>query len=406
MQNVEVEPIREYLQAHREAMIDFLAELVRLESPSDAPQAQQPVFFCLEEALQDIGYAVTLLPGQATGGQLYARPPERSPETPVQLLVGHCDTVWPMGTLSEMPVKIEEGRMRGPGVYDMKGGLAQMVYALRALHALGLEPAVTPLVFVNSDEEIGSPESRPRIQRLARIANRAFVLEPSLGRDGKLKTARKGIARFTIDIQGKPAHAGLDPSRGASAIQELSYVIQKLHALSDPERGITVNVGMIEGGQRPNVVAPTSRAVADVRVLTWTDAQYIAEKITTLEATTPGVTLRVEGGFGRPPMERNARNRRVWRLAQQAGQQLGLELGEATAGGASDGNETGPFTATLDGLGAVGDGAHARHEFVFLDPMIERTALLVLLLLADPMQGHEPNPSSYPARIQDEIEVG
>jgi glutamate carboxypeptidase len=275
--------------------------------------------------------------------------------------------------------------MRGPGVYDMKGGLVQMVFALRTLYELDLTPPLTPIVFVNSDEEVGSPDSRPRIHRLARVADRAFVLEPSLGPEGKLKTARKGVGRFTIRIKGKSAHAGLDPESGASAIVELSHVIQKLHALNDAERGITVNVGMIEGGQRPNVVAPTSRAIADVRVLTCEDANLVERTIHSLEVSTPGVTLDVEGGIRRPPLERTPRNRALWHVAQDAADRLGIALDEGTAGGASDGNETSAFCATLDGLGPVGDGAHAEHEYVELDKMVERTALLVLLLLADPL---------------------
>lgn len=391
--DVDAKAVLTYLRDRRDAMVDQLAALVRAESPSDDPEAQQAVFGQLAEGLRDLEYRVEHLPGHTTGGQLYARPHDRAPHQPIQLLVGHGDTVWPVGTLDDMPVTIEDdtGKMRGPGVYDMKGGLIQMLFALRAMWALGLKPPVAPVVFVNSDEEIGSPESRPRLRRLARVADRAFVLEPSLGRDGKLKTARKGIGRFTIDIKGKPAHAGLDPGGGASAIQELSHVIQSLHALSDPEQGISVNVGMIEGGQRPNVVAPTGRAVADVRVPTQDDAERIEQQIRDLEPATPGITLRVEGHFGRPPLERTPRNRLLWHRAQEAAERLGLTLGEAQAGGASDGNETSVFTATLDGLGPVGDGAHAEHEFVFIDQLIERTALLVLLLMGTPVGDAAPH---------------
>jgi glutamate carboxypeptidase len=299
-----------------------------------------------------------------------------------------------------MPVEeTDDGRLRGPGVYDMKGGLVQMVFALRTLYEMELTPSVTPVVFVNSDEEIGSHDSRPRIHRLARTAERTFVLEPSLGPAGKLKTARKGVGRFIIRIKGKSAHAGLDPESGASAIVELSHVIQKLHALNDAERGITVNVGMIEGGQRPNVVAPTSRATADVRVLTCEDAEIVERTIRSLEVSTSGVTLDIEGGIRRPPMERTPRNRMLWHTAQEAAERLGIDLEEGTAGGASDGNETSTFCATLDGLGAVGDGAHAEHEYVDLDKMVERTALLVLLLLADPLE-HDAEMAAVDAEPQ------
>jgi glutamate carboxypeptidase len=386
MTHVDAQAVLEHMRDRRPAMTDLLADLARAESPSDVPAAQRRVFDLLADALRPAGYEATHLPGNTSGGQLYARPADRPQGQPVQLLLGHGDTVWPQGTLDTMPVEVtDDGRMRGPGVYDMKGGLVQMVFALRALRDLDVTPSVTPVVFVNSDEEIGSHDARPRIHRLAKVVERTFVLEPSLGPQGKLKTARKGIGRFTVRITGKSAHAGLDPEAGASAIVELSHVIQKLNALNDAERGITVNVGMIEGGQRPNVVAPTSRATVDVRVRTGADAKVIEETIHSLEVSTPGVTLDIEGGIRRPPLERTPRNRALWRCAQAAADRLSIELDEGMAGGASDGNETSAFSATLDGLGAVGDGAHAAHEYVDLAKMVERTALLVLLLLADPL---------------------
>jgi len=385
-ETVDARLVLDHLRDRSDEMTRFLAELVRLDSPSDDPAAQEPVFALLADGLGVAGYAVTRLPGAATGGALYARPRERRPGNPVQLLLGHCDTVWPHGTLETMPVEIRDGCLHGPGAYDMKAGLAQMVYALRTMIELDLAPAVTPIVFVNSDEEIGSRETRRHIRRLARIADRALVLEPSLGPEGRLKTARKGVGRFTVTIAGSAAHAGLDPGKGASAILELSHVIQRLHALNDIERGISVNVGMIEGGIRPNVVAAASRAIADVRVSTAADARHIEREIGRLEATVPGVTLQVEGAIGRPPMEPTPRNQVLWRVALEAGRRLGIALEQGTAGGGSDGNHTSPLCATLDGLGAVGDGAHAHHEHVVLDRMAERTALLLMILMAAPLR--------------------
>jgi glutamate carboxypeptidase len=377
--------VLEHLSGQEGAMTAFLEDLVRAESPSDDPESQQAVLEQIGGALTEIGFVVRHYPGKLAGGHLYARPRRREHGQPVQLLIGHSDTVWPVGTLEKWEVQVQNGRLCGPGSFDMKAGLMQIVFALRALHELGLEPAVAPVVFVNSDEEIGSKESRPRIRRLARVANRAFVLEPALGPSGQLKTARKGGGRFTVSIEGRSAHAGLDPGAGASAIVELAHVIHTLHALNDVERGISVNVGTIEGGNRPNVVAAASRAVVDVRVRTMEDARYVEEQIHQLVGTTPGVTVQVEGAITRLPMEPTPRNRVLWRQAQEAGRELGLELEEATAGGASDGNETSLFCATLDGLGAVGDGAHAHHEHVELRYLAERTALLVLLLMADPV---------------------
>src|SRR5208337_3061769 len=249
--------------------------------------------------------------------------------------------------------------LKGPGVYDMKGGLVQLVFALRSLRVLGVELPVIPVALFNSDEETGSEESSLLIRRLARRANRCYVFEPALGLSGKLKTARKGAGQFTIQIEGRSAHAGLDPTAGASAILELSYVIQTLEGLNDPVAGISVNVGQIDGGLRPNVVAPSSKAVVDVRVPTRADGQRIEAAIHALRPTVPGTRIVVEGAVDVPPLEPTQRNRRLWEAAREAGLRLGLELAEGVAGGVSDGNTTSQYTATLDGLGAVGDGAHA-----------------------------------------------
>jgi glutamate carboxypeptidase len=383
-----VETAREllaYLREHQRALVALLERLALVESPSARPERQGEVLDILSEALNEAGYSAREIRGHRSGGHLYAKPRERKLGGPVQLLLGHCDTVWPLGTLEHMPVEVRDGVVRGPGVYDMKGGLAQMIYALRALRALDLEPSVAPVIFINSDEEVGSRESTRHIRRLSRISDRAFVMEPSMGLAGSLKTARKGVGRFSVVVEGEAAHAGLDPGSGASAILELSYLIQALHALNDPARGTTVNVGTIGGGLGPNVIAPRSSALVDVRVTDRVEARRVEEAILNLEPSTPGVTLRIDGGMGRPPMGRTARNRGLWKRARDLAASMGARLDEATAGGASDGNTTSLFTATLDGLGAVGDGAHARHEFVYVDKMVERSALLALLLMEPPL---------------------
>ena len=371
-----------WLQSQQAEMVAFLSDLARDESPSDVPDSQKSVFGLLADALSDLGFRVRLLRGKSSGGQLYASPLLRRRGQPRQLLIGHCDTVWPTGTLGEMPVEENEGKLKGPGVYDMKAGLTQIVFALRALRRQGRAPGVTPLIFINSDEEIGSEDSLQRIINLARVACRAFVMEPSLGIGGQLKTARKGVGQYTVHIRGKAAHAGLDPQAGASAILELSHVIQTLFGLNDIQRGTTVNVGVIDGGIRPNVVAPVSRAQVDVRVLTGEEAQRIDGAIRGLQPQTPNVSLQISGGINRPPMERTPGNQQLWEMARELGSDLGVELQQGTAGGASDGNFTSLYIPTLDGLGAVGDGAHASHEFVFVEKLPERTALLSLLLLA------------------------
>ncbi len=378
--------VLQYLQSRREAMVRFLGRLVRTETPSRDPAAQEALFGQLAAKLSSLDFYTIRVPGRRTGGFLYARPRQRGDRRAAQLLVGHCDTVWAKGTLQEMPLVREEGQLRGPGVYDMKAGLTQILFALEAIRMLKLPLPVCPLVLINADEEIGSFESTTAIVRLARLADRAYVLEPPLGLEGKLKTARKGIGRFSLTVKGRAAHAGLDPEKGASAIVELSHQIQQLFAMNDPERGITVNVGMIEGGVSANVVAPQSRAVIDVRVADMEDAEYITERIYGLQPAFPGTVLVVEGSVGRPPLERTPRNRKLWQLAREAAAELGFSLEEGTAGGGSDGNTTSLFTATLDGLGTPGDGAHALHEFIFIDQLVERTALLTLLLLAGPVR--------------------
>ena len=309
----------------------------------------------------------------------------------LQLLLGHCDTVWPIGTLATMPLQSDNGMMRGPGIYDMKAGLVEMIYALKTLKALKLQPKVAPIIFINSDEEIGSHESTRYIKRLAKLVDRVLVLEPSLGTAGKLKTARKGVGRFVIKVTGKAAHAGLDPEAGASAILELSHVIQKLFALNDPNKGVSVNVGVIDGGTRANVVAPESSAVIDVRVETQADGKRIEDTIHALQPEDNNVTLSIEGGIGRPPMERTTANRQIWNVASDLASLLNFNLEQGTAGGGSDGNTTSLYTATLDGLGAVGDGAHAAHEFIYSDQLPQRCALLTLLLLAPPLNERKEN---------------
>jgi glutamate carboxypeptidase len=378
--------IRKLVAGWRGRLVSLLERMTLAESPSVEPDAQQHIreIICEEFLARD--FRVRRIRGRTSGGMLLAAPAGRARGVPAQLMLGHYDTVWPLGTLDEMPFEHVGDVVRGPGVYDMKGGIAQVLLAIDVLRHFRMDPAVTPVFFANSDEEIGSRDSRRWIESLARFMDRVFVLEPSLGQRGRLKTARKGIGRFTVTVKGKAAHAGLDPTGGASAILELSHVIQYLFALNDHERGITVNVGTIDGGLRPNVIAPQSRAVADVRVETLADAERIEAEIRALAPSTPGTRLVIDGGFGRPALERTPVNRELWNLARELGGTMGLELEEGTAGGGSDGNTTSLYTATLDGLGPVGDGAHAPHEHLLIGPTLDRAALLALLLMAKPLE--------------------
>ncbi len=389
--------ILKHLFSREREMVRLLRRLTEAESPSLDPETQAGPQAILRRELERSGFVVRSIPGVDSGGQLLAIPHARPRGSSIQLMVGHCDTVWEVGTLAVMPVVEKDGCLHGPGTYDMKGGLVNIVFALRALRSLNLRPEVTPIVLVNSDEEIGSSDSMRHIKRLAKVSERVFVLEPALGPAGKLKTARKGNGFFEIRVLGRAAHAGLEPERGASAILELSMVIQRLFALNDAERGVTVNVGTIDGGLRTNIVAPESRATVDVRVLTLEDARRVEAEILSLESTTPGTELVVTGRVNRPPMERTPGNQHLWQAAHRAGQELGLDLQQGTSGGGSDGNVTSLFAPTLDGLGPMGDGAHASHEHVIVRSLPERAALLAMLLLepsmADVGRANHGNPA-------------
>lgn len=377
---------RQLLEAAREEeefFLHLLTHLVSLESPSNVPESQMAVQTRLGEELEGLGFGVRRVPGRMTGGSLLASPRNRVRGRPAQLLLGHCDTVWGLGTLETMPLVREGNRLRGPGVFDMKAGLAQIIVALRILERLGLVPEVTPVVLVNSDEEIGSPESGRHIRRIARGVVRALIPEPGMGPEGKLKTARKGWSRFVVKVTGKAAHAGLDPGGGASAILELSHLVRTLHEMTDLDEGITVNVGVVAGGTRSNVIAAEATGEVDVRVLTNRQAEELRARIMGLTPRVPGTRIEVLDGGSVPPLEATPRNRALWAAAQKAGEELGLSLEEVTAGGGSDGNTTSRYTATLDGLGAVGDGAHAPHEFIYLDRQAERCALLARILLLE-----------------------
>ena len=379
------QPILAWLRAHEQEMTELLTELVLAESPSLVPGSEDAGLSLLARELERAGLVTRRLRGDETGDHLYARPRDRRGRVGYQLVVGHVDTVWPLGTVDSMPARRENGRLFGPGAYDMKGGLVQVVFALLALHELGVQPVLAPVVLVNSDEEIGSFDSRRRIRLLARSAARAFVLEPPAGPAGSLKTSRKGVERFEVVVKGRAAHAGSNPEEGASAILELSRQVQELFALSDPEHGVTVNVGTIDGGLRANVVAPEATALVDVRAPTEASARAVAHAIRSLKPARPGTTITVQSDSGRPPMPATDRNRALFRRAERLGRELGLEIDEAPlVGGASDANLTSGLTATLDGLGAVGDGAHAADEHVVVSALPERAALLALLLLEDP----------------------
>jgi glutamate carboxypeptidase len=295
-------------------------------------------------------------------------------------MLGHFDTVWSVGQLAAMPIRERDGRLHGPGVFDMKAGISIGMQAIRALQATQAMPRCHIVMLLTTDEEIGSRTSRAVIEDEARKSAAVLVLEPSLP-GGAVKTSRKGCGEYELIVHGKAAHAGVEPGKGANAIRELALQIARLDAIQDVERGVTLNVGTISGGTRANVVPDLARAVIDVRVPTMADAAAVDAAMRRLTPELPGTTLELKGGIDRPPLERTDNVVRLYQTARQVAAELGHALAEGNTGGGSDGNFTAALgVPTLDGLGATGDGAHALHEHVNVSDLRWRSALIAGLL--------------------------
>ena len=375
------ERIHSFFVDQKQEYLSLIQSLVEQETPSDNAESFSTLWEILADQFKESGYTVEHKTGRETAGQLLCKPPDFNGSAPSQLIIGHVDTVWDIGTLEEMPFSVDGNHVSGPGIFDMKAGIGMMLFALKAMRQLREKPVVQPIFLINSDEEIGSNESRDLIIEHAKGAERTFVLEPALDTDGKIKTRRKGVGDFEITINGKPSHAGIAPEEGVSAILGLSHIVQQLYRLNNPAEGITVNVGTIEGGERSNVIASKSKAVVDVRIPTKEDGERIKQQIYNLEPEIEGIGLSVKGDINRPPLEKNSANQKLWEITKKLGAKLDLDLREGMSGGASDGNFTSMYSPTIDGLGAVGEGAHAYHEKIFLDETLGRAALLTLLLL-------------------------
>jgi glutamate carboxypeptidase len=369
-------PLLDYCDDHASQTIQTLETLVRLESPSTDKSAVDRCGAALAGILREAGAAVEQLRQPERGDHIRATFPGDG--APV-LLLGHFDTVWPVGTLQRMPLHRHGDRLHGPGTFDMKAGIAIGIAAATALRAtVTPHPPITMLW--TTDEEIGSGTSRAAIEAEARQSRAVLVLEPALP-GGALKTARKGCGEYELIVHGVAAHAGLDPGRGASAIHELASLIASVERLQDLERGITVNAGVISGGTRPNVVAEEARATIDVRATTTADASAVDAQLRRLQPARPGTRLTLQGGFERPPLERTEAVAALFRQAAAVAHACGRDLREGSAGGGSDGNFTAALgVPTLDGLGAVGDGAHAAHEYVDASALPWRAALLAGLI--------------------------
>jgi glutamate carboxypeptidase len=377
--------VRAELEPRRQDMVDLLGRLVKIESPSDDRAGLDRFAAELKALFGELGPIETLDPGDPQRGRHLRLTLDGASSSNGQahaVALCHYDTVWSTGTLERIPFSVDaDGVARGPGCFDMKAGMVVLYYALQALRSRGLKPRRPLRVLFTSDEEIGSPTSRPIIEQTARGAAVAYILESPLP-GGTLKTARKGTGDYFVRIQGRASHAGVEPQKGISATQELAHQILALHALNDYASGTTVNVGVVQGGTRPNVVAAEAQAHVDVRVQTLAEAERIDAAIRGLKSTLPGAVLTIDGGLNRPPMERTAAMVALFEKARDIGRALGVELHEGSTGGGSDGNFTAAMgVPTLDGLGAEGEGAHAAHEHVDTESFPRRAALLAGLLV-------------------------
>jgi len=354
-----------------------LKQLVEIESPSEDKAGVNDANSVVQEWLKTLQPELKRHKNPNFGDVLEARlGPSRSTRGRV-LLLGHLDTVWPLGTLKSMPWRESDGKLHGPGVLDMKAGVVMAIEALEALKTLDLARPVTLLL--NSDEEVGSPFSRPITEKIASVCAAVFVLEPAQGL--AYKTARKGVGHFNLRVEGVAAHSGVDFQSGHSAVLEMSKLVQKVSAFSDLQRGITVNAGVIHGGTRSNVIAAECSAEVDVRIAKSSDAARIERMFNTLKTFDKHCKLTVSGGINRPPMERRPAIIALFRQARRLAAEIGVDLEEAATGGGSDGNFTAALgVPTLDGMGAVGAGAHAAHEHVVAKHLVERTALLAGML--------------------------
>ncbi len=364
-------------------MVATIRRFVECESPSD--DAAAVTRFADLVADEVAPYAkVKTYPGGKFGRLMVAEMqlPGRRKSGQV-LALGHSDTVWPIGTLKTMPFRQGDGRLWGPGVLDMKAGIVFFLYAVKALRELGIAVGSKVLLQLNPDEEVGSDVSRALTEKNAARSKAVLVLEPGTGMTGKLKTARKGVGDFHVKVKGRASHAGVDFEAGASAVLELGRQIERIAEFTDLKRGLTVNPGVIGGGSRSNVVAAEAWVEVDIRVLRLRDAPALEKKFKGLKAVDKRCSIEVTGGLNRPPMERSAGIVALFKKAQELGREIGVELEESLTGGGSDGNFTAALgIPTLDGLGAVGEGAHAVNESLLVARMADRAALIGKLLAA------------------------
>jgi glutamate carboxypeptidase len=372
----------QYFRKQQTSMLDTIEQLVTIESPSDVKAAVDRLGTVLASRFSEIGGKVKVHASEKFGNHLQIDfGSSRSSRKPI-LLLGHMDTVYPIGTIAKMPFRVSEGRVSGPGVLDMKGGIALALHVMEALQGWSDGKLQNPVtVLLVSDEEVGSTSSRHITEKLARRASAVLVLEPAAGLKGAVKTARKGVGEYTMCVEGVAAHAGLDPQKGHSAILELSRQVLRLSEFANGNNGTTLNVGVARGGTRSNVVPAEAEAVIDVRITTKDAGEDLDRRLKSLQPFDPECKVVLEGGINRPPMERTRGVISLYEKAAQVAKQLDWDLEEASVGGGSDGNFTAALgIPTLDGLGAVGEGAHSTGEFILESELPRRAALLAGLI--------------------------
>ena len=372
--------LQEAIRRREPEMIERLAALVRIESPSSSRPGVNQAQALFAEWASAAGGKVRRYAHPEFGDSIKVGFGSQDKQKPAVMVLGHLDTVWELGTLERMPFRLTRDRIAGPGVLDMKAGVVMALTAVEALLEVGsLDRPVTLLI--HGDEEIGSPASRALTEKEALRASAVYVLEPGQGDAGAYKTARKGVGRYRLAVRGKAAHSGVDFEKGHSAVIELARQIEVLQSFTDLPKGITLNPGVIGGGTAANVIAAEAWVEIDVRLARLRDADKVDRRLRALKAVDKGCTLSLSGGMNRPPMERSSGTVALFRRAQALGKELGIALEEAATGGASDGNFTAALgVATLDGMGAVGAGAHAPHEYLLRKHLVPRTALLAAML--------------------------
>jgi len=369
-----------YFTQRRDQIVATIRELVEIESPSDNKVSVDRFSEVAAAKFAALGGAVKVHAVKDFGNHLQADFAGKASGKPV-LLLGHYDTVYPLGTLATMPCRENGDKLTGPGVLDMKSGIACMLHALAGLKEWHGELPRPVTVLLVSDEEVGSDSSRAITESLAKKSAAVLVLEPSYGREGAVKTARKGVGEYQVKVTGRASHAGLDFAKGVNAIVELARQIERITSFTDLKKGLTVNVGVVNGGSRTNVVPAEALAQVDVRIARMKDAAGIDRKMRGLRPFNRKCKVEVTGGVNRPPMERNAGVAALYEKAVRIARDLGWKLGEAAVGGGSDGNFTaGLGIPTLDGLGGVGDGAHAVHEHIVISELPRRVTLVAGLI--------------------------